>query len=319
MKPQTVQTTETAKLLNDFINWLTNEKRASSHTINNYFIDLQNLFKVFPDYQKISEIDIRKITAKEFARGLNPSSLARHLSSWRAFYRYLNQNGKSQLNPVQLVHAPKRAKVLPQTITPDQINQLLGFVPQTPEEFRDLAIFELLYSGGLRLSELEALNISAISDIYQGELVVLGKRQKTRMVPIGSKAIAAIKSWLAVRENIKIKKPQTVKNTEEFEVKENKQEEALFINKFGKRLSGRMVELQLASRAKKMGMPFHIHPHMLRHSFASHVLQSSGDLRAVQEMLGHASISATQIYTHLDFQNLAKVYDKSHPRAKMKS
>jgi len=291
-----------------FINWLTYEKRASPHTISNYRRDLEKLFQDFPDYQKISEQDIRKFTAKKHSQGITSSSLSRHLSAIRAFYNYLNYYCNFNKNPVTNVHPPKGKKELPKTLNPDQINQILKFPLKKPEDYRDLAIFELIYSSGLRLSELVAINDSDLPDIKNGKLIVLGKRQKTREIPVGNKAIIAINNWLKFRDQL-----TTSKKT----INSDNKIKPLFINKSGKRLTGRTIEYRLTKIAKKTGIQFKVHPHMLRHSFASHLLQSSGDLRAVQELLGHSSISSTQIYTHLDFNNLAKIYDRTHPRAKI--
>jgi integrase/recombinase XerC len=191
---------------------------------------------------------------------------------------------------------------LPHALTPDEANALLQCTGDDLLALRDQAIFELFYSSGLRLAELDGLNIDCLSDVAAGELRVLGKRNKTRVVPVGAVAREAIQAWSARR--VELAKPD---------------EPALFVSRNGTRLSARMIQARLKRRALQLGMPTHVHPHMLRHSFASHVLQSSGDLRAVQEMLGHASIASTQVYTHLDFQHLTKVYDAAHPRAKKRS
>lgn len=299
----------TTSALDDFLSWLTSDKRASPHTIKNYAIDLHLLFKNFPDFTKISEFDIRRLIGKLHAGGISPRSLSRYLSSWRAFYNYQLNNKKFNQNPVQSVHPPKCAKTLPQTVSVDQLSLLLNFETIDPDEICNLAMFELLYSAGLRLAELVQININNLPEILNGELVVLGKRQKKRVVPIGAKAINAVKKWMTIR-------PQIIEQAVKLSKKTISIENALFINKKAKIISPRSVELRLQVFAKKRGLPFNVHPHMLRHSFASHVLQSSGDLRAVQEMLGHQSIATTQLYTNLDFNHLAKVYDKAHPRAR---
>lgn len=222
------------------------------------------------------------------------------LSAWRGFYRYLiRQHGYSN-NPCAGLRAPKVAKGLPEVLSPDEAARLMEIKEQSLLATRDKAILELFYSSGLRLSELTTLDPEAL-DLVEGTVRVIGKGNKTRIVPIGRFAIEAINTWMALRRELL--KPE---------------ETALFIGRNGKRLSPRAVQLRIASWARKLGLARHVHPHVLRHSFASHVLQSSGDLRAVQEMLGHASISTTQVYTHLDFQYLAKVYDQAHPRAKRK-
>ena len=227
-------------------------------------------------------------------------SIARTLSAWRTFFQWLTRQHGFGANPVAGVRPPKSPRHLPNALSPDLAAQLLDAPANEPLELRDKAMFELFYSSGLRLAELAGIDVSAARDILADhEIVVTGKGNKTRRIPVGSKAIAALNVWLTVR-------PQFAKAGEE----------ALFVGVRGARIAPRVVEQRLEFWGKKLGLA--VHPHMLRHSFATHVLQSSGDLRAVQEMLGHASISTTQVYTHLDFQHLARVYDAAHPCAKKK-
>ncbi|MDP1956663.1 MAG: tyrosine recombinase XerC, partial [Rhodocyclaceae bacterium] len=220
---------------------------------------------------------------------------------WRSFYRWLARRGQLAVDPCVGLRAPKRPRALPKALGIDQTVALLATPGDDPLAVRDRAMFELFYSSGLRLAELAALDVPGGLDLAGGAVTVTGKRAKTRSVPVGAKAFAALTAWLDQRVAMAAAG-----------------EAALFVSRRGPRLSPRAIELRLAHWAKRSGLGLHVHPHMLRHSFASHVLQSSGDLRAVQEMLGHASISTTQIYTHLDFQHLAKVYDAAHPRAKKK-
>jgi integrase/recombinase XerC len=221
------------------------------------------------------------------------------LSAWRAYYRFLDASGTNRTaDPCATLRPPKSARRLPSALSPDEARQLVEISDTSPLGLRDRAMFELFYSSGLRLSELVGLDVGAV-DFASREVRVLGKGAKERIVPLGSKAAAALEAWLAVRAGWS-----------------SGGASALFLTLPGKRLAPRTVQTRLKAWAVKQGLPQHVHPHMLRHSFASHVLQSSGDLRAVQEMLGHASIASTQVYTHLDFQHLAKVYDAAHPRAK---
>ena len=229
------------------------------------------------------------------ARGLDGKSLARMLSAWRAFFRYLARDHGYARNPFQGIRAPKWAKTLPKALSPDEAAQLLAFAADDAAALRDRAMFELCYSSGLRLSELTGVRLHDL-DLAAETVRVHGKGNKTRVVPVGRMALEAVRAWLAAR-------PAT-------------QSELLFVGRTGKPVDPRTVQRRLRARALVQGLSQPVHPHMLRHSFASHVLQSSGDLRAVQEMLGHASISSTQIYTHLDFQHLAKIYDAAHPRAR---
>jgi len=250
---------------------------------------------------KLAPRELRRFLATLHGRGLSGRSLARMLSSWRAFYRFaLEHDGALSENPCASLKAPKAVRRLPSALSPDQAVQLVTIPDEDPLAIRDRALFELAYSSGLRLSELAGLDVDRL-DLDGGEVRVWGKGAKERIVPVGGAARAALAAWLPVRASLA-----------------RDSGDALFIGRGGARVSGRTIERRLAQWAVKRGLPQHVHPHMLRHSFASHVLQSSGDLRAVQEMLGHASIASTQIYTHLDFQALAKVYDAAHPRARRK-
>ncbi|MGZ8190015.1 MAG: tyrosine recombinase XerC [Methylococcaceae bacterium] len=294
-------------ILTDFFTLLKTEKRASEHTIKNYRRDIKHL----QDYCKnrninywngVQQGDIRSHIANRHRSGISSKSLQRELSAIRSFYNFLLKKHLADINPAQHIKAPKQARKLPKTLDVDQITGLLEAGTSSILEIRDLAMFELFYSSGLRLSELSALNLTDI-DLPDNSLIVRsGKGGKARILPIGSKAVTAIENWLQ----------QRLKNT-------IASEPALFTSNRGSRLGPRSIELRLEQWCKKKGIAEHIHPHMLRHSFASHLLESSQDLRAVQELLGHSNISTTQIYTHLDFQHLAEIYDKTHPRAKKKS
>ena len=298
---------DSKQILTDFLDQLTVEKRASLHTIKSYQRDLNHLSsyclaKSITDWGNLTQNDVRSHIAGRHRLGLGSSSLQRELSAIRSFFYFLLKKGLADNNPAQYIKAPKQARKLPKTLDVDQINGLLEAGTNSAIEIRDLAMFELFYSSGLRLSELTALNLADIDLNDHSLMVKSGKGGKSRILPIGSKAITAINNWL----------PQRLKNISVSEV-------ALFTSTRGKRLGQRSIELRLEQWCKKKGIAEHIHPHMLRHSFASHLLESSQDLRAVQELLGHSNISTTQIYTHLDFQHLADIYDKAHPRAKKKS
>jgi integrase/recombinase XerC len=243
--------------------------------------------------------DLRRMLATLHGRGLSGRSLARVLSSWRALYRFLLEHDPAiGENPCAGLKAPKSARRLPDALSPDEAVRLVEIAGADPDLVRDRALLELLYSSGLRLSELAGVDIDRV-DLERGEVRVWGKGQKERIIPVGAPAQAAIRAWLVLRAAIP-----------------GADAGALFVGKSGARMSARTIERRLALWATRQGLSRHVHPHMLRHSFASHLLQSSGDLRAVQELLGHASIASTQVYTHLDFQYLAKAYDRAHPRAK---
>ncbi|MDP2098083.1 MAG: tyrosine recombinase XerC [Methylobacter sp.] len=293
-------------MLDAFFQQLTVEVRASEHTISSYRRDIKQLAnycadKAIEHWTDLEHADIRAHIASRHRKGMGSASLQRELSAIRSFYAYLLKNNQASINPAQQVQAPKQARKLPKTLDVDQLSGLLDAGISSRLDIRDVAMFELFYSSGLRLSELSALDVSDL-DLPDNMLTVrLGKGGKSRLLPIGGKAVAALEKWLQQRA---VKTPVA--------------ETALFISTHGTRLSQRNIELRLERWCKKKGIPEHIHPHMLRHSFASHLLESSQDLRAVQELLGHANISTTQIYTHLDFLHLAEIYDKAHPRAKKK-
>ncbi|MDD5228247.1 MAG: tyrosine recombinase XerC [Methylococcales bacterium] len=299
-----MQTPATEQLV-DFFTQLEIEQRVSIHTLTNYQRDLSHLID-FCDKQKFglwSELqpnDIRQHVANRHRQGLGSASLQRELSAMRSFYQYLLKNDLVTLNPAKYVKAPKSIRKLPKTLDVDQVTGLLDAGTDSVLEVRDVAMFELFYSSGLRLSELVDLNLPDLDLNDKSLRVQSGKGGKSRILPIGSKAISAIQNWLKHR------------------VARNETELAVFLSKNGNRLCQRSVQYRLEQWCIKKGISQHVHPHALRHSFASHLLQSSQDLRAVQELLGHSSISTTQIYTHLDFEHLAKVYDNAHPRAKKK-
>lgn len=275
----------------------------AARTRDAYLRDL-SLLKTLAGDIALVELDvpnIRRFLAVLHARGLSGRSLARVLSGWRAFYRFAVEHEPTlKGNPCADIKAPKAARRLPSALSPDEAVQLVAIDPTDMLSFRDRAIFELAYSSGLRVSELAGLDIEALS-LDTGEVRVMGKGSKERIVPVGSAASTALAAWLERRDGLPQNEPR-----------------ALFLSRSGRRLTSRAIEQRLAAWSIKQGLSRHVHPHMLRHSFASHLLQSSGDLRAVQELLGHASIASTQIYTHLDFQYLSKIYDKAHPRARKK-
>ncbi|HEY8354658.1 MAG TPA: tyrosine recombinase XerC [Methylophilaceae bacterium] len=288
--------------LNDYLGHLAHERALSPLTRENYARDIRRLLQM-ADGTELAELtssDIRRFSASLHGKGIGGKSIARMLSAWRGFFDYLISRHGFSRNPCQGIRAPKSPRTLPQALSSDQAIQLVSIEGDEPLTLRDRAILELFYSSGLRLAELIGLNLDAIQ-FDEGTVTVTGKGSKTRIIPMGSHAATAIRNWLRVRGTMT-----------------PAEEKALFVNRNGKRLSARAVQYRIKEWAIKQGINSDVHPHMLRHSFASHVLQSSGDLRAVQEMLGHANISTTQVYTHLDFQHLAKVYDAAHPRARKK-
>jgi len=291
------------ELLKRYLDYLSHERRLSRHTLENYARDIETLIgcAASTPLHDVQVHDVRRFVAQRHGRGLNARSIARMLSAWRGFYRYLARDHDYAENPCLGIRAPKAVKRLPQALSPDEAHRLLDLKSEGVLQVRDKAMFELFYSSGLRLSELIGLAPSDIS-FSEGTVRVIGKGSKTRIVPVGSHALAAITQWLECRAPI----PRL-------------ESDALFVNRLGGRLSSRSVQARLQTWARKQGVTAKVHPHVLRHSFASHVLQSSSDLRAVQEMMGHARISTTQVYTHPDFQHLAKIYDAAHPRAKKKS
>ena len=294
----------TSFILNDikeYLVFVSQVKNLSENTTKSYERDLKKLnsFLIGLNLSTYSEISSETCSAwigSLYSQNNNPRSIQRHLSSAKGFFRFLKKNNLIQSSPFELVTAPKSSNKLPDVLSPEDVEQLLNFKPSNMIEIRDMAIVELMYSSGLRVSETVNINLNDFEE-NKSFLRVLGKGSKTRLVPMGRYAVNAINEWLIEREKI-------LNNTD-----------ALFLNAKGTRLTVRSVQLRLKKMAVKQGLP-PIHPHMLRHSFATHMLESSGDLRTIQELLGHSSLSTTQIYTKLDYQHLAKIYDQSHPRAK---
>ncbi|MFN7137270.1 MAG: tyrosine recombinase XerC [Thermomonas sp.] len=285
--------------IDDFLAHLAVEKQGSPHTLDAYRRDLDALARWADgrDLATLDEADIRAFVAAEHRRGLAPKSLQRRLSACRSLYRWLLRHARIARDPCAGVRAPKAARKLPQVLDVDEAVQLVALPTDAPLGLRDRALLELFYSSGLRLSEVCALRWQDL-DFDNGLVTVLGKGSKQRIVPVGSHACAALRDWQA----------QAAPAGDAY----------VFPGRGGARISARAVQLRIKQLAQRQGVFKRIHPHLLRHSFASHVLESSGDLRGVQELLGHADIATTQIYTHLDFQHLAKVYDAAHPRARRK-
>jgi len=292
-----------AQRLERFLEHLRHERRLSPRTVENYRRDLQHLLywlteRHIGDWPELDDHRVRAYVAQRHREGLCAKSLQRVLSALRSLFRYLLREGEAQHNPAQGIRAPKVRRKLPITLDTDQLGQVLNQPGENALELRDRAMLELFYSSGLRLAELIAVNLGDI-DPVDASLEVVGKGAKTRRVPVGRKALDALRAWLQVRPALAAEG-----------------ETALFVSRRGTRIHPRTVQQRVSRWAMAKGAPRDLHPHLLRHSFASHLLESSGDLRAVQELLGHADISTTQIYTHLDFQHLAQVYDKAHPRAR---
>lgn len=291
-----------------YLAYLSEQRRQSPHTLSNYGRDLQRLVQAAGEtpLAGLDALTVRRQVAVLHGQGLSGRSLARLLSAWRGFFKWLQLRGEVPANPCEGIKPPKSPRRLPRALSVDEAQGLLDQASDEGDERlnrRDQAMFELFYSSGLRLAELASLNLDTLEAmLVEGEVRVLGKRNKVRLVPVGSKARAALAAWAQVRGQLAAA-----------------DEPALFVSQRGRRISPRMIQERLRRRALQAGIGPRVHPHMLRHSFASHVLQSSGDLRAVQEMLGHASIASTQVYTHLDFQHLARVYDGAHPRARRRS
>lgn len=300
--------------INRFLNHLRDERRLSAHTISAYRRDLEK-FTDFLTRREITTLrqlvvaQARMFPAQLNQSGLSSRSIQRALSAVRTLYRYLLRESKVAINPFltardvghsQAVIAPRAERRLPPTLSIEEIAQLVTIDPRTDLDRRDRAILELFYSSGLRLAELSGLDLGDL-DLGDAMVRVMGKGAKTRIVPIGGYAREAVLAWLNVR-------PACARESEQ----------ALFVNRNGTRLGARAIQQRVAVWAQRQGLGRRVHPHMLRHSFASHLLESSSDLRAVQELLGHADISTTQVYTHLDFQHLAQVYDNAHPRARRK-
>lgn len=311
-------------LIDAYMNVLVTQRMFSENTVSSYERDLKQLDALSEGiaFAKLTYHHIRRLTSKLHAGGLNPRSIARKLSSWRGFYQWLSEEVGLPSNPVDTIKPPKRDKTLPQTLSVDDAVLLVSTEPLRSEEesskttaICNHAIFELLYSCGLRVSELVHLDLQYFQEngytsvgwinLQEEDVYVTGKGSKQRVVPVGKKAMEAILAWLEVRHTF-------VKSSETDGCR------ALFINQRGHRISQRLIQMRIKSHAKSLGLPLRVHPHLMRHSFATHILQSSGDLRAVQELLGHQSIASTQVYTALDFMHLAKIYDSAHPRAKKK-
>ena len=293
-----------AALAAEYLEALRHQRRLSPATLTNYAHALKALFALLEKnpLESLDSAQVRRFVAVMHARGLGPRSLALMLSAWRGLYRWLVRHRAFSANPVLGVRAPKAPRPLPKALSVEAAQRLLEGEAATPDGLRDAAMFELLYSSGLRLGELIALNVDdGRLDLAQGEVTVTGKGAKTRTVPVGAKAREALRAWIDARARLAAPA-----------------ERALFVGARGRRIAATVVNARLHAWARRRGLGQRVHPHMLRHSFATHVLQSSQDLRAVQELLGHASISTTQVYTHLDFQSLAKVYDAAHPRARKK-
>jgi len=295
---------DNSRLLEQFVNHLKFEKQFSIHTITSYQRDLQQFMHTVPSDIHMSALcphDIRHYIGVLHRQGLQSRSIQRKLSVIRSFFSFLIREKISDHNPAQSLQSPKGKRNLPKTLDVDQLQVFLDQVPDDPLAIRDWAIMELLYSSGLRISELVSLNTDSIQ-ASNPLLTITGKGNKTRLVPVGQQAINAINKWLDLRAQ-----QATLIH-----------EHALFTTLQGKRLSIRAIQQRLKHWGRVCNLPLNFHPHILRHSFASHLLESSGDLRAVQDLLGHEDISTTQIYTHLDFQHLAQVYDKAHPRSRKK-
>ncbi len=307
MKNNQTENTE-LQLFHDYLRY---EKHYSPHTLSSYQRDLKQFSQWLIELERADSSSLESTTvidansqlirswiAQLHRQGISGRTIQRKLSTLRSFYQFMLREGKLKKNPAIDIRAPKSPRKLPATLDVDSISRLLELPDDSKLAIRDRAILELFYSSGLRLSELVNLDIDHI-DLTDSTLRAYGKGGKTRILPIGSKAKQALQLWLKQR-------------------KANADENALFISNRGKRLTPRAIQLRVNHWQQKQGLEQHVHPHKLRHSFASHLLESSGDLRAVQELLGHADISTTQIYTHLDFQHLAEVYDKTHPRARKK-
>ena len=289
------------KDINQYIEYIFQVKNLSPNTASSYKRDLLKLSSYMESlgvvsYSKITDDIGTGWIGSLFSSNNNPRSIQRHLSSAKGFFKFLKKNSIIESSPFELVNAPKTPQYLPDVLSPEDVEQLLSLKPVDVLEIRDLAIVELMYSSGLRVSETANIDLNDFEE-EMSFLRVLGKGSKTRIVPLGRYAINAIQNWINERE------------------KYSEKSKALFINLKGSRLSVRSIQLRLKRLALKQGLP-PVHPHMLRHSFATHMLESSGDLRTIQELLGHSSLSTTQIYTKLDYQYLVKIYDKAHPRAK---
>ena len=285
---------------------LATERRLSPHTVCAYLRELEAFAlwcrgQQLEDWTRIDGQHVRSFAARSHAGGLQARSVQRRLSALRTFFSFLIREGLLKNNPAIGIHAPKAGKRLPHTLDVDQMGALLAMKPAGPLGVRDLAIMELFYSSGLRLAELVGLDLGDL-DLTDRTVRVLGKGSKARIMPVGAQAVAALRQWLRARAGLAAGG-----------------ESAVFVSRRGRRLGARAIQLLVARHGREQGLAMGVHPHLFRHSFATHLLESSRDLRAVQELLGHASISTTQIYTHLDFQHLARIYENSHPRARRRS
>ncbi|AWX15132.1 tyrosine recombinase XerC [Mergibacter septicus] len=288
--------------LQRYYDYLRIERQLSPHTLTNYYRQLSACIEILQqhqieNWQQVDASVVRFILSNSKKAGLSAKSLALRLSTLRSFFHYLLEKGVINVNPAEGISAPKQKRHLPKNIATEEVFQLLENKSQEPIDLRDRAMLELMYSAGLRLSELQSLNLEDL-DLRNRELRVLGKGNKERLLPFGKYALAAIRAWLEVRPRF------------------NPSNNALFVSQLGRRISHRAIHLRMKAWGIRQGLASHLHPHKLRHSFATHLLEAGVDLRSVQELLGHANLSTTQIYTHLNFQHLAEVYDSAHPRAK---
>ena len=292
------------EMLQKYWDYLRIERQLSAHTLLNYQRQLSAVVEIlqhndFRTWQQVTPSVVRFILADSKKSGLKEKSLALRLSALRQFFSYLVIQGELKVNPATGISAPKQSRLLPKNIDQEQVGKLLNNQSKEPIDIRDRAMLELMYSSGLRLSELQGLNLSSINTRVR-EVRVLGKGNKERILPFGRYASHAVQEWLKVRLLF------------------NPKDDALFVSSLGNRMSHRSIQKRMEIWGVKQGLNSHLNPHKLRHSFATHMLEASSDLRAVQELLGHSNLSTTQIYTHLDFQHLAQVYDNAHPRAKRK-
>ncbi len=289
-----------------FIGHLGGERRLSPHTQANYRRDLVALADFceragLPDWSSLSGFHLQQFAAADHRKGLAPRSIARRLSAARTFFDFLIREGELSSNPGADVRAPKRTRRLPDTVDVDRMNALLRIPLDSPLAARDLAMMELFYSSGLRLAELVGIDLADL-DLADCTVRVTGKGSRMRVLPVGESAITALRRWLAQRDRFA-----------------GADATAVFVSQRGRRISPRAVQARIKYWARRQGIDVNLYPHLFRHSFATHMLESSGDLRGVQELLGHADISTTQVYTHLDFQHLARIYDRAHPRARRKN
>ena len=285
-----------------FSQYLTSERQLSAYTVRNYMFELRRVEAILAESTHLIDVSrdqLQSVLASLHRKGLSPRSLSLCLSALKQFFDFLLREGAVKVNPAHTLSAPKQSKPLPKNMDVDAINHLLSIEGDDPLKLRDKAIMELFYSSGLRLAELASLDCVDIK-FDQHEVKVMGKGSKQRVVPIGKLALTALAAWLHCRNQLPCSQAG----------------DALFVSSQGKRLSHRSIQARMAKWGQEQAMAVKVHPHKLRHSFATHMLESSQDLRAVQELLGHANLSTTQIYTSLDFQHLAKVYDNAHPRAK---